>query len=816
MIALNKYSTKLFIRKVALACVVPLLLISSQCSAQTNGSLKGTVTDSNSKERVVGASVYDLDNISAGTLTDGYGKYELQLSSGKHKIVCSVVGMNPDTIIVSINSSEITTHNFNLYYETRQMQTLVVSAGRYEQKLQEITVSMDVLKPNLIEDNNATNIKQTLDLAPGLNVLDGEPQIRGGSGFDFGVGSRVAILIDGLPILPGDGGRIPWDLFPIENVEQIEIIKGASSVTNGSSALSGSINIRTAYPTDAPSTSVSVYSGIYDSPSINGAKWWTGDANFSGTSFLHTEKIGQLDLVIGGMALYDHGYIGPPVYEPQLGKANGVPISNSQMGEKTGRFNFGLRYHPKKIPGLNYGLNGNVGESSNVLSLIWSNDSTGLYRAYPNTVILQQQKMIYLDPFITYVSNNGFEHSLRGRYYYTNNIETNNPSNNTHVAYAEYQCIKKFYALGGLNVTAGLVLNNTYAKTDSIDYLNVFVPRENNRLQNYGVYTQLDKKFWGILNLSIGFRDENFIVNNEKIVSQPIFRSGMNLRLTPYTFLRCSYGQGYRYPTLAEKYLTSQFSDLSIFSNPELMPEKSWNAEVGIKQGFKIGNFMGFLDAAGFLQQYQNTIEITYGAWEKTPIPFLPGHYSYSTGFKYLNTGATRVSGIDASVMGEGAISKDLKIDILAGYTYTLPRALEPNLVYASDTEKTKLSYQSTSSNTSNNILKYRFQNIAKFDIEVKYRKVSVGGTWTYYSFMQNIDTVFYALQTLAAYGIAQYRDEHHTGTNAFDARIGLQTTKKFKIALVVNNLFNLSYSLRPLKIEAPRTFAVRISYRVG
>jgi outer membrane receptor protein involved in Fe transport len=81
---------------------------------------------------------------------------------------------------------------------------------------------------------------------------------------------------------------------------------------------------------------------------------------------------------------------------------------------------------------------------------------------------------------------------------------------------------------------------------------------------------------------------------------------------------------------------------------------------------------------------------------------------------------------------------------------------------------------------------------------------------------MQNIDEVFYTLTSLAAYGIDQYREEHHTGVNVFNARVGLQTTKKLKLSFVVNNLFNLTYSLRPLKIESPRTFALRLTYKVG
>jgi len=789
----------------------PALLI-----AQSNGTLRGSVTDSSSKERIVGATVYDVNNIATGQLSDAKGNYELHLSPGRHRIVCAVLGMKSDTVTLSIDSAKVNQCSFILSYESREMQTLVVSAGRYEQKLQDITVSMDVLKPNLIEDNNSTNITQTLDLAPGLNILDGEPQIRGGSGFDFGVGSRVAILIDGLPALPGDGGRIPWDLYPIENVDQIEIIKGASSVTNGSSALSGSINIRTAYPTNTPYTTVSAWSGLYDSPPIAGSKWWSGNAGFSGTSFLHTEKIGQLDLVIGGMVQYDHGYIGPPIEEASKGAVGNVDITSADMAEKTGRFNFALRYHPKKIPGLSFGLNGDFGQSTNPVSLIWDSIGSGLYRAYPNTVILQNQKMFYLDPYITYLSDNGFEHSLRARYYYTNDLETYNPSSTTQVAYAEYQCIKKFYELGGLNVTAGLVMNDTYSHTDSLYNLGVFLPASTNRLQNYAAYTQIDKRFWKVLNLSVGFRDENFIIDNGQNTSKPIFRSGANLRLAEATFLRCSYGQGYRYPTLSEKYLTSQFSDLSIFANPNLQPETSWNAEIGIKQGFKIGSFMGFLDAAAFWQEYQNTIEITYGAWQKVPNPYVAGVYNYNYGFEYLNTGPTEVRGVDISIAGEGALTKDLKLDVLAGYTYTLPQAMDPNLVYATDSVHTKLSYTTTSTNTTNNILKYRFQNIAKLDVELKYKKYSIGGDWVYYSYMQNVDTVFYQLSSLAEYGIKQYREEHNTGINVYNARVGLQATKSFSISFVVNNLFNLSYSLRPLKIEPPRTFAIRITYKVG
>ncbi len=789
---------------------ISFLLTCSAAIAQNTGTLKGIVTDSASKETVIGAVVHDSADITIAAATDVTGAYELHLSPGRHKIICSIISMNPDTFVVNIQAGAVTERNIRLTSGSTEMQTLVVSAGKYERKLEDITVSMEVLKPTLIENKNATNITGALEQTPGLDILDGEPQIRGGSGFNFGVGSRVAVLIDGLPALPGDGGKIDWNFVPVENISQVEVIKGASSVTYGSSALSGSINIRTAYPTDVPQTQASVYYGMYSKPSIAHAAWdTTANHNMYGASFLHSQKFGQLDLVLGGMVLYDIGYIGPP---PNT-SLNGAAIDSNSLGEKTGRFNFDLRYRPKKAPKINFGLNGNFMYSTNNTSLIWANDSSGLYRAYPYTTTLQKQTVFYLDPFFNYTSSTGWQSSFRARYYYTNNNVTNSPSNTTNVTYGEYQCIKSFDQLGGLNVTAGLVMTQTYSRADSATVYGTFYPSSNNQLQNYAFYTQLDKKFFKVLNVSVGFRDENFEVNSEGFQSHPIFRSGLNLQVAKATFLRCSYGQGYRFPSITEKYLNSEIGGLPVFSNPNLEPESSWNAEIGIKQGFKINNFTGFIDLAAFWQQYQNTIEITYGTWGFTPGP--GGTYNELNGFKYLNIGPTRVRGLELSVPAQGKLSKNWELDVLAGYTYTVPQTLAPNYVYATDSLGNKQTYTNTSTNTANNILKYRFQHIAKIDLQITYKRYSIGGDWRYYSFMQNIDTVFYVDDQIAHYGIQQYRLEHNSGTSVFDARVSADVTKIFKISFIVNNVANLSYSLRPLKIESPRVFMVKLSVKV-
>lgn len=51
------------------------------------------------------------------------------------------------------------------------------------------------------------------------------------------------VLVDNVPILSGDVGRPNWSFLPIENLEQVEVIKGASSVLYGSAALSGVVRM---------------------------------------------------------------------------------------------------------------------------------------------------------------------------------------------------------------------------------------------------------------------------------------------------------------------------------------------------------------------------------------------------------------------------------------------------------------------------------------------------------------------------------------------------------------------------------------------
>ena len=374
--------------------------------AQERGVFKGTLKDASNKELLIGANVFMLGNSEIGASADLDGNFAITVPSGKHQFVASFVGMINDTLEVIIYADQITELTILLKPIDEILDEIVVKAGKFDHKVEELTISMEIIQPDLIENKNTRSVESVLDQTPGLNILDGEPQIRGGSGFTFGVGSKVAVLVDDMPMLSGDAGRPEWGFVPIENIKQIEVIKGAASVLSGASALSGAIHIKTAEPTLDPLTKINLYSGFYSSPSDESMQWWDDYPYIHGANFLHSRKIKNVDLVVGGLLNLDHGYIGAPI-------ANEFVIdtitnfSDDQMSSEKARMNFSLRVHPKKFQKMVYGIGGNAMYNRTNMMLAWLNDTSGIYRAYTGGVILQEQTIFNVDPYISTYGSKG-------------------------------------------------------------------------------------------------------------------------------------------------------------------------------------------------------------------------------------------------------------------------------------------------------------------------------------------------------------------------------------------------------------------------
>ncbi|MGW8314237.1 MAG: TonB-dependent receptor [Bacteroidales bacterium] len=776
------------------------ILLTAGLQAQEQARFAGVVTDASDGKALVAASIRVKEDFSTGTIADREGKFTLVLDPGTYTFQITFIGMETQTVTLTLGPGETVRREFSLEPVWQELGEVEVSVSKFEKPIEEITVSLQVIKPVLIENKNTRNIQTVLDLTPGLNILDNEPQIRGGSGFTFGVGSKVAVLVDDMPMISGDAGRPYWDLVPVENVEHIEVIKGASSVLSGTSALSGSIHIMTATPTTDPVNKVTAYTGFYSAPRNKAMKWWNDYPYITGFSFLHSKKYGNFDLVLGGNADFDHGYLGAPVPGPMIVDSIS-DFTDRQMRSRKYRFNFGLKRHSVKYKGMNYGLNGSLMKNQSPMALAWLDDSTGFYRTYPGAVYLQDQFIFYFDPFLNIYTGGGARHSLRARVLHNGSEMTNNQSVNSTLIYGDYmfrrsyEFIENFELIGGMSWTQSLVTADMYRASGS-DF---------NKQFNISAYLQAENKIWDVITTSIGIRGEYFELNDSITALKPIIRAGINFQLYPSSFIRLSYGQGFRFPSITERYIRTSAGSFAVFDNPELEPESSWNLEAGFKQMFKYRNFYGYFDLAAFIQDYDNTIEYLFGFWDP----------SFAlAGFKFLNTGESRISGVDISLSGSGKIGDRSGVRTMAGYNYILPKTLEPEKIFGVDGRGIEYSYISTSVDPSDHILKYRFLHTVKADIEFYTGMISIGYSFKYFSRIVNLDKAIEDFEhaTESAGGTIQpirYMDyfyNHNNGNVIMDLRVAVELAGHHKISLIGNNILNRWYSLRPLKAEPMRS----------
>jgi hypothetical protein len=286
--------------------MIGLMMAGAVLSGQGNGTVTGTVRDATDGKLMVAVNI-SADRRS-GTISGEDGSFSLQLSPGTHVIEFYYVGYRRTSREVRVEAGSVTRLDVEMTVRSELLDEVVVSAGKFEQKLSEVTVSLEVLKPYQLSNQNISSLDMILEKTSGVSILNGQPSIRGGSGFSYGVGSRVLMLVDDLPMISGDAGDIKWNYMPVENVNQVEIIKGASSVLYGSSALNGVINLRTRFPGNEPETEVAAFGGVYLKPERKELVWKDRAPFYAGASFSHLRKIGHLDLTFGGNYFKDEGY----------------------------------------------------------------------------------------------------------------------------------------------------------------------------------------------------------------------------------------------------------------------------------------------------------------------------------------------------------------------------------------------------------------------------------------------------------------------------------------------------------------------------
>ena len=260
-----------FILLLFLISVIPGTLL-----PQTNpdkGTIRGVITDAESGEPLYLVNVILLGT-SVGAATDEKGEYVISsIPPGTYNIRASMMGYKTEKREdVQIAEGQELFFNFQLEPAVLEASPIIITASKKTQEYGDIPVSVSVLSKDFIKKVEHFDISNALKYVPGVNFADDQVNIRNHAGYRRGTGSTVILMIDGIPLMPGDTGDIKWDIVPIENVKRVEVLKGPGSALYGSAAMGGVINIITENP-DKTRTTIDLTGGFYDDPYYEEWKW---------------------------------------------------------------------------------------------------------------------------------------------------------------------------------------------------------------------------------------------------------------------------------------------------------------------------------------------------------------------------------------------------------------------------------------------------------------------------------------------------------------------------------------------------------------
>ncbi|AFK03929.1 TonB-dependent receptor [Emticicia oligotrophica DSM 17448] len=224
------------------------LLFVPMLSYGQKAAISGKVAD-NQKQIVIGASIV-LKGTVRGVQTNSKGEYIIKgLKEGNYTLVVSSVGLQSEEVAVELKENELKIVDVSLMEETYTLKDVQVVASRGvrgNEHLAEVdgysinaTKKNEVIKLDNLNANLAmNNSRQIFSRTPGISVWEND-----GSGIQLGVASRglspnrsweFNVRMNGYDITPDPMGY-PEAYYtpPMEVVDRIEIVRGASSLQYG-------------------------------------------------------------------------------------------------------------------------------------------------------------------------------------------------------------------------------------------------------------------------------------------------------------------------------------------------------------------------------------------------------------------------------------------------------------------------------------------------------------------------------------------------------------------------------------------------------
>jgi len=433
-----------------------------------------------------------------------------------------------------------------------EIKEVVVTATRSQKKLKDVPITVQVVTAEDIKKSQSTDFKTFLENEfSGINFTydGGSPNINM---MGFG-GKYVLFLMNGERMAGETFDNIDYDRIDIDNIERIEIIKGASSSLYGSNAIGGVINIITK---DSKSP-LDINAGyLYDSSRDHKANLSIGTkqkwGNLSISSFYKMREPYIITDRISTGGVYN--------------ELNVAGFTNYGINPKL-TFNLSPKIDLSLTPGYYFSERNPGTPAGEIVRDRYYNYNLGLKT---NIKFNDNQNLIVSGAFDRYDKYDYFRKINEKEKKYENEVWRISSQYNQNL-------FKKHTLVAGGEVLSEKLLSFMF-KNESTG------GREN--AQTYSAFTQQD---W-VINPAVT------IVTGARMDYHSIFKQYFTFRLSGmYRFdetmtIRAGYSGGFRSPTLKELY-TNWFhpwgGGFQLMGNKNLRPETSDNFNVSIDFNFK-------------------------------------------------------------------------------------------------------------------------------------------------------------------------------------------------------------------------------------
>jgi len=520
---------------------------------------------------------------------------------------------------------------------------LVVTASRETKLAADAPISVAVATDEDIARRATIGVDEAIARLPGVQILDGQINIRGSSGFTKGLGSRVLLLVDGVPANQGDRGGIDWDLLPVTEVERVEVLKGTGSALYGSAALGGVVNVITRDLPDRPQLRARLLGGGYADPARALWRWRSSGAVFGGVDLSLSRPVGPLKLLVSGGILGNQGY-----------RENNDDRRAHALAKLEYADGAGMR--AELLAAAAHEDHGNV--------VFWCvhgqcADSGLAYQPFrvDSTTLGDRVRSDKLLMHATARRIVGTDLALHGRlsWYRTHFQDAFRTDSESATADRLGTEIGMEWHPG-----SGRVVNAAMEATYSDVTSDLF---GNHSQTELAWDAESESALGGAGHATLGARIDAIAVDGVGWTAVASPRVAATWRL-PFALLRASLGRGFRAPSLAERFTSTSAQGIRVIPNPNLSNETSWSGELG---GASQASRHVVLDAAVFWNQYRDLIE--------------PALVTGGTEIQFANVTRARVMGLDLSARAAGLAGGHLGATL--GYTLLDARDLTLDLPLA-------------------------------------------------------------------------------------------------------------------------------------